>query len=134
LSSREACRLYFKYFLDHWSGDNPAVFADLLDVYVDNFMKPGNIQGGFDWYLSSYPTRRLWLEGKLPPKPPISVPTRFLWGRRDPLIPIEWADKLGEYWTNYTIDFVDAGHFVHAESPDVAAKEVRAFFDHLVGK
>jgi pimeloyl-ACP methyl ester carboxylesterase len=130
-SSREACRLYFKYFLDHWSGDNPAVFADLLEVYVDNFMRPGNIQGGFDWYLSSGPNRRLWLEGKLPPKPPIKLPTRFLWGRRDPLIPIEWADKLGEYWTNYTIDFVDAGHFVHAEVPDLAAKEVRAFFDEL---
>ena len=110
------------------------MFADLLEVYVDNFMKPGNIQGGFDWYLSSYPTRRLWLEGKLPPKPPINVPTRFLWGRRDPLVPIEWADKLGEYWTNYTIDFVDAGHFVHADVPDLAAKEIRAFFDNLVEK
>ena len=65
-SSREACRLYFQHFLDHWSGDNPAVFEHLLDVYVDNFMKPGNIQGGFDWYLSSAPNRRLWLESKVP--------------------------------------------------------------------
>lgn len=40
-SSRESCRLYFRHFLDHWSGDNPAVFADMLEVYVDNFMKPG---------------------------------------------------------------------------------------------
>jgi hypothetical protein len=41
---------------------------------------------------------------------------------------------LGEYWANYTIDFVDAGHFVHAEIPDLAAKEIRAFFDNLVEK
>jgi pimeloyl-ACP methyl ester carboxylesterase len=130
-TSREACRTYFKYFFDHWSGDNPAVFADTLDVYVDNFMKPGNIQGGFDWYVSSGPTRRLWLEGKLPPKPPIRVPTRFLWGKRDPIVPPEWSDKLGEYWTSYSIGFVDSGHFVHVEVPDLAAKEVRAFFDRL---
>jgi pimeloyl-ACP methyl ester carboxylesterase len=130
-SSREACRIYFKHFLDHWSGDNPAVFANTLEVYVDNFMKPGNVQGGFDWYLSSGPNRRLWLEGKLPPKPPIGVPTRFLWGKRDPLIPPDWSDRLGEYWLNYSIDFVESGHFVHAEVPDLAAKEVRAFCDRL---
>ena len=50
-SSRDACRIYFRHFLDHWSGDNRKVFADILESYVDNFMKPGNIQGGFDWYL-----------------------------------------------------------------------------------
>lgn len=130
-SSREACRLYFQHFLDHWSGDNPAVFADLLDIYVDNFMKPGNIQGGFDWYLSSAPNRRLWLEGKLPAKPRIEVRSRFLWGRRDPLIPPEWSDRLGEYWTNPSIRLVDAGHFVHAEAPDIVAEEARAFFARL---
>ncbi len=128
-SSREACRLYFRHFLDHWSGDNPAVFAELLEIYVDNFMKPGNIQGGFDWYLSSGPTRRLWLEGKLPARPPIDVPTRFLWGRRDPLIPPDWSDRLGEYWTDYSIAFADSGHYVHAEAPDRVAEEARAFFN-----
>jgi pimeloyl-ACP methyl ester carboxylesterase len=127
-SSREACRLYFRHFLDHWSADNPAVFSDLLEAYVDNFMKPGNIQGGFDWYLSSGPTRRLWLEGKLPARPPIDIPTRFLWGSRDPLIPPDWSDRLGEYWTNYSIAFTDTGHFVHAEAPDRVAEEARAFF------
>jgi pimeloyl-ACP methyl ester carboxylesterase len=130
-SSREACRLYFRHFLDHWSGDNPAVFAEWLEIYVDNFMKPGNIQGGFDWYLSSAPNRRLWLEGKLPAKPRIEVPSRFLWGRRDPIIPTEWSDRLGEYWTNPSIRFVDTGHFVHAEAPEIVAEEARGFFAGL---
>lgn len=130
-SSREACRTYFRHFLDHWSGDNPKVFADTLELYVDNFMKPGNIQGGFDWYVSSAPNRRLWLEGKLPSKPSITVATHFLWGRRDPLIPASWSDKLGDYWSNYTLEFADAGHYVHAEVPDEAARKVRGFFDIL---
>jgi pimeloyl-ACP methyl ester carboxylesterase len=130
-SSRESCRLYFRHFLDHWSGDNPTVFADLLEAYVDNFMKPGNIQGGFDWYLSSAPNRRLWLEDRLPAKPQIEIPTRFLWGRRDPLIPPEWSDRLSDYWTNCSIAFADAGHFVHAEAPDTVAEEARRFFGNL---
>ena len=130
-SSRDACRLYFQHFLNHWSGDNPAVFAEWLEIYVDNFMKAGNIQGGFDWYLSSAPNRRLWLEDKLPTKPRIEVPSRFLWGRRDPLIPPEWSDRLGEYWTHPSVSFVDTGHFVHAEAPDIVAEEARMFFGRL---
>jgi len=130
-SSRDACRLYFQHFLNHWSGDNPAVFAEWLEIYVDNFMKAGNIQGGFDWYLSSAPNRRLWLESKLPTKPRIEVPSRFLWGRRDPLIPPEWSDRLGEYWAHPSVSFVDTGHFVHAEAPDIVAEEARMFFGRL---
>jgi pimeloyl-ACP methyl ester carboxylesterase len=127
-SSRDACRRYIGHFLSHWSGDNPDVFAEVLDVYVDNFMKPGNMQGGFDWYLSSGPNRIKWLESTLPKPPRIEVPTRMLWGKRDPLIPIAWADKLGEYFGDYEIEFVDAGHFVHFEIPDRVATEVRAVF------
>ena len=130
-SSREACRLYIKHFLDHWSGDDPAVFQDVLEVWVDNFMKPGNVQGGFDWYLSSAPNRRLWLEERLPPQPKITAPIRLLWGKRDPLIKPEWADRLAEYFADFTIDFVDAGHFVHFQLPDLVAREVRAFFDRV---
>lgn len=130
-ASRESCRLYLKHFLDHWSGDNPAVFADLLDAWVDNFMKPGNLQGGFDWYLSSGPTRVAMIEERLGPPTPITVPARFLWGRRDPLIRPEWSDKLGAYFADYAIDFVDAGHFVAVEKPDAAAEAIRVFFDRV---
>ena len=130
-SSRESCRLYLKHFLDHWSGNNPAVFADKLEIWVDNFMKPGNLQGGFDWYLSSAATRVASLEERLPRHPPIAVPSRFLWGRRDPLVRSEWSDRLGEYFAEYSIDFVDAGHFVPVELPDRAAQEIRVFFDRL---
>ena len=90
-SSRQACELYLRHFLDHWSGDNPAVFAGKLDIYVDNYLRPGNMQGGFDWYLSSAATRRKWLEGTLEPAPRITVPTRMLWGRRDPLVNKTWG-------------------------------------------
>jgi pimeloyl-ACP methyl ester carboxylesterase len=130
-SSRAACRMYLKHFLDHWSGDNPAVFADKLEIYVDNFMKPGNLQGGFDWYLSSARTRVAMLDEHLPKHPPIAVPSHFMWGRRDPLVKPEWSDRLGEYFSDYAIDFVDAGHFVPVELPDRAAQEIRVFFDRI---
>lgn len=132
-ATRDSVRTYFKHFWDHWSGDKPAVFADMEQVLVDNFMRNDNVQGGFDWYLSSGPTRVQSLEGTLPKPPMITVPSRLLWGKNDPLVPIEWSDKLGEYFTNYTIDFVDAGHYVHHEVPAIAAREIRTFFGKLRG-
>jgi pimeloyl-ACP methyl ester carboxylesterase len=127
-SSRENCKLYLSHFLNHWSGDNPAVFEDLVEIYADMFMLNGNVQGGFDWYVSSAANRRKWLEGTLPQAPRIGVRSRFLWGRRDPLIRPEWSDRLGDYFADFTIDFVDAGHFVHYEAPQRCAREIRAFF------
>lgn len=129
-SSREACRMYIKHFLDHWSGDNPEVFKDWIEIYTDNFMKNDNVQGGFDWYVSSAPNRRLWLEERLPKPPVIHTRTHFMWGKRDPLIPPEWSDKLGEYFSHYTIEFAEAGHFVHAEVPALAAQAIDNFFAH----
>lgn len=131
-SSRESCRMYIGHFLDHWSGDNPKVFENVMEAYIDNYMRNDNIQGGFDWYVSSAINRRLWLEEKLPAQPKIDVPCRFLWGKRDPLVPIEWADKLGDYFSNYSIDFADAGHFVAFEKPDQSAREIKSFFDSLL--
>jgi hypothetical protein len=49
---REACKLYIGHFLDHWAHE-PGFFDEDLERWVDNFMRPGNLQGGFDWYLAS---------------------------------------------------------------------------------
>ncbi|MEP3673318.1 MAG: alpha/beta hydrolase [Hyphomicrobiales bacterium] len=127
-SSRDACKIYISHFLNHWSGDNPAVFEHLIEIYTDNFMKNDNLQGGFDWYLSSAQNRQLWIEEKLPHPPVINTPSHFMWGKKDPLIRPEWSDRLSEYFNDYTIEFVDAGHFVHAEIPDKAAANIRKFF------
>jgi pimeloyl-ACP methyl ester carboxylesterase len=61
--------------------------------------------------------------------PKIGVPSRFLWGKRDPIVKPDWSDRLKDYFANYTIDFVDAGHFVHYERPDIAVPEILAFFE-----
>ncbi|MBL8670379.1 MAG: alpha/beta hydrolase [Alphaproteobacteria bacterium] len=127
-SSREACRLFIKHFLDHWSGDDPTVFAPVLEAWVDNFMRPGNLQGGFDWYRASGPGRVLMLEERLPPRPKVATRTRFLWGKRDPLIKPEWSDKLGDYFADCSIAFLDAGHFAHFQAPDAASREIAGFF------
>ena len=128
---RTTCRTYVRHFLDHWAG-RPSIFEEDLDAWVDNFMKPGNLQGGFNWYVGIDEARtELWRHGA-PKLPKIGVPARFFWGEEDPLVKIEWADRLGEYFSDYSFSAAEgAGHFVHYERPEAANREIVGFFSSL---
>ena len=127
-SSRDACRIYIHNFLRHWSHQKD-VFDDELEVWVDNFMKPGNLQGGFNWYLSNHASRMAVIEGVAPPPPPITNPTRIFWGEHDPVFKLSWTDRLPEFFTDLEFSFApDAGHFVHYETPERACEEILRFF------
>ena len=129
-SSREACRLYIGGMLASWSRD-PHAFDDDLDAWVDNFMKPGNLQGGFNWYISMQPWRLAAIEGRAPAPPPIAVPTRVLWGRHDPVLLADWAESMRPFFREIEIGYAErAGHFVHHETPDEAASAIAGFFAH----
>lgn len=128
--SRESCRLYLRHFLQQWSHRQDWI-EPALDAWVDNFMQPGALQGGFDWYLSVHETRMAAVEGRASPAP-ITRPTRVLWGARDPVLPAAWTDRLPEHFTDLRVDVLpEAGHFVHLEQPARAASEVRRFFESL---
>ncbi|MEZ5825516.1 MAG: alpha/beta hydrolase [Geminicoccaceae bacterium] len=127
-ASRDSCRAYIGHFLKHWSHKKDA-FDAVLERWVDNFMIPGNLQGGFNWYLSANKARIATMAGTLPLPAKITVPARVVWGRHDPILKSEWADVLEEAFEQVSIDFAeDCGHFVHFENPDRAASEIRAFF------
>ncbi|NKB59916.1 MAG: alpha/beta fold hydrolase [Alphaproteobacteria bacterium] len=132
-ASRESCRTYFQYFLSHWAHD-PHAYDDDLEAWVDNFMKPGNLRGGFDWYRATNESRLAAIRGDVPILDKITVPTRMLWGAHDPVLKAEWRDRLGDYFADIRIDVAEeAGHFVHYEVPDLANLEIEAFFKSLRG-
>ncbi|MCA1730772.1 MAG: alpha/beta hydrolase [Actinobacteria bacterium] len=126
--SRKTCGLYIRHFLDHWS-HKPGLFDEDMEAWVENFMKPGNLQGGFNWYIATNESRIELIRNGPPELPKIETPTRVLWGISDKVLKATWADQLGDYFANY--DFtpaLEAGHFVHYERPDLANKEIAEFF------
>lgn len=130
-TSRDTCRLYLRHFLDHW-GATPGLFDDVLEAWVDNFMTNDNLRGSFAWYSAIDKERRLAMKGLLPKQPAIDLPSRFLWGRHDPLLKVDWTDRLGEYFSNFVLEIAeDAGHFVHFECPVLAADRIAAFFSEM---
>jgi pimeloyl-ACP methyl ester carboxylesterase len=127
-ASRDTCRAYFSHLLNRWSA-KPGAFDDVMEQWVDNFLSRGNLQGGFNWYLSNHAARIAIMKGNAPPAPPITVRTKVCWGAEDRVIKAEWGDRLGEYFTD--LDFSPmpgVGHFPHKEDPDRAAVEIAKFF------
>ncbi len=130
-ASRESCRAHIGHFLRHWSHKKDA-FEPVLERWVDNFMRPGNLQGGFNWYISQNAARLATMAGTVTPPPKITVPTRVVWGRHDPVLKADWIDVLHDAFETVSIDIAeDCGHFVHVENPDLAAREIAAFFSDL---
>ena len=129
--NHKTCETYIRHFLDHWSY-KPGLFDDDLDLWVENFMKPGNLQGGFNWYTSTNEGRIKQIRHGAPELPKVETPTRVLWGESDSVLKVEWADRLGDYFAN--VDFSPAqgaGHFVHYERPELANEEISGFFGAL---
>ena len=126
--NRKTCEVYFRHFLDHWA-HKPGLFDEDLERWVDNFMQPGNLQGGFGWYIGTNASRLDMIRNGPPELPKIKTPTRVRWGESDPVLKVRWADRLGDYFAD--LDFAPlggAGHFAHYECPDLANREILDFF------
>ena len=130
---RQTCRIFLRHFLRHWAGSPEAFSENDLAEWVDNFQQPGVLQGGFDWYAGMDAARRELIRHGPPVLPKIKAPARFLWGAKDPIIRIEWADRLEDYFADVRFSPVpDAGHFVPWERPDLANREMIGFFSSVV--
>jgi pimeloyl-ACP methyl ester carboxylesterase len=119
--SRETVAIYLRYCLVGGAANKHA-FDDNFEAFVDNMMAPGNLQGGFNWYVS---------HARPVPAPttPITIPTKILWPERDGVFPVAWMDRLGDYFSNLDASvFPGAGHFPHQEMPEAAAAEITEFF------
>ncbi len=130
-ASAESCRTYISHFLRHWAYRQDA-FDDVLSAFTDNFMKPGNLAGGFAYYRASHAGRVAMMTGEASALPPITAPTCVRWAERDPLFPSEWTDRLGETFAELDLaPFPEVGHFPHREDPDRAAAEMAGFFERV---
>ena len=124
----EAVRSYLRHFWDHWSGPGFAVDEAALDHLVEAYSPPGAFAASVQWYRAGSGTTTMATETPPAREDRIAAPTVVLWPEHDPLFPIEWSDRIDEYFAQARLRPVaGAGHFAPLEFPGVIAEEVLAF-------
>ncbi len=123
-SSRRATELYLRHFLSHWSYDKELWSDEEIAAYTEAFSQPGTLRGGFNCYRAMF---RTFGQGQ-PGDPKIYAPTLVLWAENDPVLPVAWSDKLGDFFPNHTLKRVpEAGHFLHREKPELVNQAIIEF-------
>jgi pimeloyl-ACP methyl ester carboxylesterase len=120
-------RAYLEHFWSHWSGPAFTPSAAELDRLTALYGAPGAFVASIGWYRAGAGTIARSLAERAPaPDERIATPTAVLWPEHDPLFPLEWADRLDEFFSAVSLRRLPgAGHFSPLEAPDRFAEAIR---------
>lgn len=123
----EAVRTYLRHFWEHWPGPGYTVGEDRLDHLTEKYAAPGAFTASIMWYRAEgNPVTQYSGEGE--PREParLTTPTTVLWQEHDPIFPLAWSDRLGEYFTDLRFQqLTGVGHFTPLEATDTFAAAIR---------
>ena len=124
----DAVRAYLRHFWSHWSGPAYEPDDEHLDHLVSVYGPPGAFTASIAWYRAGAGSVAASLAEQVPdPGDRIAVPTTVLWPEHDPLFPREWSDRIGEFFADARLTWLDdAGHFSPLEAPGAFAAAVVA--------
>jgi len=130
-----AVRAYLRHFWSHWSADGWEPPADELDRLVAAYSAPGAFAASINWYRAGAGAIARSLAETAPaPEERIAAPTLVVWGDQEPLFPLEWADRIGEFFADATLEVLPGiGHFTPLEAPDAVAGGVRRMLARTSG-
>jgi pimeloyl-ACP methyl ester carboxylesterase len=120
-------RSILNYNLEHWSGPGYRFDEGFLDHMVEIYSAPGAFIAGISWFrhktgnpiVASATEQTPSREARL--KKPVSI----LWPENDPLFPTAWSDRLGDFFADYSLQFIKGvGHFTPVEAPEIFARAV----------
>ncbi len=122
-ATRASTETYLRHFLRHWSHDTDVFTDEEIAEFVEAYSQPGALRGGFNCYRAAFRTA-----GQQQGDLTVRAPTLVLWSDRDPILPFEWSENLGEFFANYALKKIEGcGHFMHCEAPERINKEITAF-------
>lgn len=110
----------------------PWLSEDDFAVYVDTFTRTG-FTGGLNWYRAA---DHIWREKQAQPDEPVTVPTVFVTGERDPVRRIMGDDSVARMRATVPglagVHVVpEAGHFVQMEAADEVNRIMLTFLGSL---
>jgi pimeloyl-ACP methyl ester carboxylesterase len=123
--NRDTVRIYLSHFYEHWAGRKETVRPAELEAIVDVYARPGRIEGGFNYYRARV-GQRAGESDVDPATVAIHTPTVVRWGDLDPVISVDLADRLQEFFPDSELELLPGvGHFVPFEAPDEVVAAIR---------
>jgi pimeloyl-ACP methyl ester carboxylesterase len=121
----ETVRLYLEHFYTHWAGRKDALRPEEFEAVADVYARPGAFGASIQYYRARAGAR----QGEAAPEAAalrVEQPTVVVWGEADPVIPVAWSDRLGEFFPNSTLTTLPGvGHFLPWEAPEAALEAIR---------
>jgi pimeloyl-ACP methyl ester carboxylesterase len=126
VAGEAAVRAYLRHFWEHWSAPGWSPETARFDALVELYARPGAFAASIAWYRAGSGTVAQ-AQAERPPQQRLTTPTTVLWPAHDPLFPVDWSDRLSEYFADVELRVLpDAGHFVPLEAPQEVAGLIRA--------
>ena len=121
-------RTYLRHFWSHWSGPDFTLDGEHLEHLVSMYGRPGAFAASVAWYRSGAGSVATSVAEQAPgPASRVPVPATVLWPTHDPLFPVPWSDRIGEFFTDARLTILEgAGHFTPLERPREFATAVIA--------
>jgi pimeloyl-ACP methyl ester carboxylesterase len=122
-----AVRTYLRHFWEHWSAPEWSIPSERFDEIVALYARPGAFRSSIAWYRAGSGGVQTALTER-PPRERFATPTTVLWPEHDPLFPLDWSDRLGEFFADFELHrLAGVGHFSPLEAPAaIAEATVRA--------
>jgi pimeloyl-ACP methyl ester carboxylesterase len=118
--------LYVRGMYEHWVGRHERLREAELEWIVQFYARPGAIRGSLAYYRARAGARLA--EAAVEPAAwRVTQPTVVLWGEADPVMRVEWSDRLAEFFPNLLslTTLPGVGHFVPFEAPVEATTAIR---------
>ena len=126
VAGQQRVRTYLRHFWEHWSAPGWSPEPARFDALVELYARPGAFAASIAWYRAGSGTVAQARAAR-PPQQRLATPTTVLWPAHDPLFPVDWSDRLSEYFADVDLRVLpDAGHFVPLEAPHELAAVIRA--------
>jgi pimeloyl-ACP methyl ester carboxylesterase len=124
----DAVRDYLAHFWSHWSGPSFQLSAVDLDRLVGHYAAPGAFVASIGWYRAGAGSVARSLAEQAPSAADrVQLPTTVLWPGHDPLFPVAWSDRIGDFFADARLQLLpEAGHFAPLEAPGHFAAAIRA--------
>ncbi|MCM3766338.1 alpha/beta fold hydrolase [Neobacillus niacini] len=126
-NSKENIKIYLTHFYEHWIGKKARITPEELDTITEVYSRERHFAASIAYYKARAAAKTSKAVNT-PTLPPISHETKVLWGEDDPVIPVNWSDKLDEHFSNVSLEILPGvGHFVPFEDPKAVIKKIEEF-------